>query len=445
MKTPFIKFVNHASVILSNGNISILTDPWYFGLAFNNGWSLLKETNIQDIEDILNNIDYIWISHEHPDHFSIPFFKKFKDFIIKNDIKIIFQKTVDKRVIGFLNKNNIQTIELDEDIFFQIDKDFKIKIIKSDFYDSTLIAHINDCVIFNLNDCPIDNKKDLEDFKNKHGTCDILLSQFSYAAWKGGKSNIKWRSNAAKKKIDTIYMQSKILEARYTIPFASFIYFSNNYNFYMNTESNKINDLVNLNNKDDINLIVFKHLEQQNLNELFQNQDSITYWVSIYKNLNILPKFNFDNSIFFEELNKSFIKYQENIFKNNSKSLIFLLRKLPFFNFFSEITIFIEDINENITVDIFRGLVIKSKNTYDISMNSNSFNFLLNNQFGFDTLTVNACFEISKPKSFEKFTKFFALGNLNNLGISLNYLIFFNVKLIKLFFNRIRKVRKNIS
>ena len=47
-------FVNHASVILSDGEITLITDPWIFGSAFNNGWELLSKSKfeIDDFEKI---------------------------------------------------------------------------------------------------------------------------------------------------------------------------------------------------------------------------------------------------------------------------------------------------------------------------------------------------------------------------------------------------------
>ena len=64
----FITFVNHASVIFSHKNIRLMTDPWIFGNAFNNGWSLSSESKFT-INDF-QNITHIWFSHEHPDHFN---------------------------------------------------------------------------------------------------------------------------------------------------------------------------------------------------------------------------------------------------------------------------------------------------------------------------------------------------------------------------------------
>ena len=50
------------------------------------------------------NISHIWFSHEHPDHFSVGFFLKFKELIKQKNITILFQHTRDKRVKDFFIK-----------------------------------------------------------------------------------------------------------------------------------------------------------------------------------------------------------------------------------------------------------------------------------------------------------------------------------------------------
>ena len=62
-----IEFVNHASYIVEVKGKKLITDPWLEFRAFNEGWELLSETKFsyEDFKDI----DYIWFSHEHPDHF----------------------------------------------------------------------------------------------------------------------------------------------------------------------------------------------------------------------------------------------------------------------------------------------------------------------------------------------------------------------------------------
>ena len=97
-----IQFINHASVLVKNGGIKLLSDPWYQGDAFHKGWNLIHELSDEEILNLLDEVTHIWISHEHPDHFSIMFFKKFGEILKEKNIEIIFQDTKDKRVESFL-------------------------------------------------------------------------------------------------------------------------------------------------------------------------------------------------------------------------------------------------------------------------------------------------------------------------------------------------------
>ena len=92
-----IQFINHASVRISYEDVSLLSDPWYFGDAFHKGWNLLVEQSTDEIMKIINSITHIWISHEHPDHFSISFFKNYEELIKSQGIVILFQETNDHR------------------------------------------------------------------------------------------------------------------------------------------------------------------------------------------------------------------------------------------------------------------------------------------------------------------------------------------------------------
>ena len=291
----YIQFINHASVFITDGQDGILTDPWYEGSVFHNGWNLLYENKLNDIEKILNKTTYIWISHEHPDHFSIIFFKKYLNIIKSKNIKIIFQNTLDKRVFSFLNKLELNVIELKDFTNFNINKSFSIQVFKDSFYDSSLILKVKNKVIFNLNDCPIKNNKFLNSLKKKFGKCDILLTQFSYAAWKGGEKNISWRQKSAKEKLETMYTQSKILEAKIVIPFASFIYFSHKMNFYLNDCANKPNDVIKFMDNSDSKVVFLQPYEIQYFETIEQNKESLDFWNRLYNSIPNLKINSFDN------------------------------------------------------------------------------------------------------------------------------------------------------
>ena len=240
MNNTTIEFINHASVLITHNNIGILSDPWYRGPVFHNGWRLIHENKETEIIKILEKTTHIYISHEHPDHFDVSFFNSSENIEIlkKNNIKIIFQHTKDKRVINFLKSKGITVNEFKNDELVKLSEDVTAQIVKHDFYDSSLAITTPDTKILNLNDAPMRTDNEIKSFKNRYGNFDILLTQFSYAAWKGGKKNKSFREKAAVEKILHIEKQASILDCKTVIPFASFIYFSNELNFYMNDSIN---------------------------------------------------------------------------------------------------------------------------------------------------------------------------------------------------------------
>ena len=77
-------------------------------------------------------------------------------------------------------------------------------------------------------------------------------------------------------------------------------------------------------------------------------------------------------------------------------------------------------------------------------MHSESLKFIFKNNFGFDTLTVNGCFESSK-EGFVKSTKTFAIGTLNSMGLKFNIGLLLNVKLVFFFIGLLKKVGKKLK
>ena len=101
------------------------------------------------------------------------------------------------------------------------------------------------------------------------------------------------------------------------------------------------------------------------------------------------------------------------------------------------------DHNKNYEFSLINGFQLKHNATSDIKMHSESLQFIFKNDFGFDTLTVNGCFE-SSQKGFVKSSKTLAIGNLNAMGFGLNFNLIFQPKFIFLFLNLIRKVSKKL-
>ena len=439
-----IQFINHASILITHGEIKLLSDPWYQGEAFHKGWNLLHELSDSEIDNLLLNVSHIWISHEHPDHFSLMFFKKFGNKIKDRKIKILFQNTADKRVESYLLALNYELEIIKFNSWTSLAKDFEILCIKDGFYDSGLAIRTSDKTILNLNDCEIKDASRCKQVFNIVGECDVLFSQFSFAAWKGGVDNIKWRNLAAKEKLNTLKLQVKYFKPKVLVPFASYIYFSNQVNSYLNDSSNRPEKVIDtfLDNKVSVNIMKpFECFE--NILENFNNNDSLLFWNKAFEAVNE-SEFKVFDTIDIQTLEDSFTKYQQRVFKNNSMLFMKIIRLVSPIYAFKPIVIKINDLNINVNFDIFSEKLSTTLLNADVSMSSESFNFIMTNSFGFDTLTVNGCFEEESDSGFSRAARTLAIENFNNMGISFKPSVIFNIQLITLFISRLKDVSKKI-
>ena len=440
-----IQFINHASVRISYEDVSLLSDPWYFGDAFHKGWNLLVEQSADEISKIIKSTTHIWISHEHPDHFSISFFKNYEELIKSQGIVILFQETNDKRVKEFFIQNGFNFSELKFEKPFQITNNYKITCIKDGFYDSALFIQTKDKKILNLNDCNVRTESRANEIYKVTGKCDILLTQFSYAAWKGGKANLSWRKLASKEKLNDIALQVKKFEPKQLIPFASFVYFSNESNNYLNDSVNWPKDVSNKLKNMDVFVNIMKPFDYlDEINSLQKIQNATDFWEKKYSNIST-NKYNKYNIVEIDELQQCFKKYQTRVFHNNNKYFIKFARVLSSNKIFQPITIKLQDTNKTIVLDIFLDSLKPSNLSADLVMSSESLKFILSFPFGYDTLTVNGCFEEENNNGFMKATRSLAIENLNNIGISFNPSIFYNLSAIIMFLKRLKGVENKLK
>ena len=439
-----VKLINHASAKVRVDDVSIISDPWYDGSVFHKGWKLLHELTVEETKGHLQNTDYIYVSHEHPDHFSPSFFfnKEYKSLILENKTQILFQETKDKRVLNFLKKNDYDVIEVPNNKFINLKNNVRAKIIKFGYVDSALILEGSKERILNLNDCPLNNIEEIKKFRKDHGKFDLLLTQFSYAAWKGNEDNKDFRRSAAQEKLNTIENQFKILECKKVVPFASFIYFSNQLNSFMNDEINKPHVFQKSLSKK-IDSVILAPGEEQIISQLKQSENSLNFWKKKYEDINKYPLESFNNSVDLGTLQDEYTKYKQKVLEINSKAIIYISSKIKFLKFFQPINIFLYDHKKNYEFSLINGLKPTENNSSDISMHSESLAFIFKNDFGYDTLTVNGCFEASKD-GFIKATRSFAIGSLNSMGLKLNYKLIFNYDLIIFFLKLLKKVSKKL-
>ena len=184
-----VTLINHACVKIAIGDAVILCDPWLSGPAFNNGWDLLIKTPLT-LDEVMTGVTHIWVSHEHPDHFVPKFFIDIS--AAYKSIPVLFQETRDRRVKSFIESRGFDVTEL-PDRREQTIGGVRMICGVSEFYDSWLHVRDGTHSVLNLNDCAEGDEAELREIAALTGPIDMLLTQFSYAAWKGGRANAQFR------------------------------------------------------------------------------------------------------------------------------------------------------------------------------------------------------------------------------------------------------------
>lgn len=133
-KVTEIKFINHACLIFKMGDITFATDPWIIGSAFCNGWWLAKPSP-SNVFDELNKCDFLYISHNHPDHLHPASLEK-----IRKDIPILtadFQSGSTKDYLENLGFSNVQAMNFSSSLIDE-KREISLSVLKSgDFRDDS--------------------------------------------------------------------------------------------------------------------------------------------------------------------------------------------------------------------------------------------------------------------------------------------------------------------
>jgi UDP-MurNAc hydroxylase len=221
-----IRFVSHASFSVESGGITLLCDPWLFGKAFNQGWALLSPAAPVPWK----KIDYVWISHQHPDHLHFPTLKSLPPQE-RNRLTVLYQKHASLRipkVLRGLGYSNVQELTLNKWISLRCG--VEVMCGSAGSMDSWIAVRAEGVNVLNLNDCMIEPAH-LAYISKLVGKVTVLLTQFSFANWIGNRAD---ELGEVETKLQEVQQRVNFLKPEATIPFASFIYFCSQENSWMN-------------------------------------------------------------------------------------------------------------------------------------------------------------------------------------------------------------------
>lgn len=416
MNRNVLTFVNHACFTVQNQSALLLVDPWLEGAAFNNGWSLLDQSTsntgmVVQLERARLPV-YIWYSHEHPDHFSVSFVKKLKENF-QGKVTFLFRHTLDKRLHGFLRRNEFDVIECAEGVPVALGHDMRITVFPHSDSDSWCLINCGGRTILNLNDCILASADDCRAVRRKAERIapriDFLFTQFGYANWVGNPDQSALRKSAAHEKINRIALQIAHLKPRVVVPFASFVYFSHPENAYHNAEQNTPQAILKAPQlAGAAHMIRFMQpggtidLDDDSAASLAAaSERAVAHWMALEGHGALLAV---QGPAALGEIKAAFETYRATV----STGLLGLPGLLELTGRLKPLTINLMDAQQTVQVSYRSGLKVLDRSApFHVSMTSSNVVFLFKNEYGCDTTHVNGRFRSASPAAFLLFTRFF--------------------------------------
>lgn len=188
MNSMQITYLGHAGFYVETQACVIMMDPWLSrGGAFDASWFQYPD-NAGMQERILAQFEespkdkYIYISHEHKDHFDLPFLQS----IQKRNFQFIlarFHRSVVKEQLLAVNYACEGIIELGYDGEHPLsDGSIRLFVLDAELdCDSAILVKTATGSFLNINDCKLHEK--LEKINNQYGPFDVFAGQFSGAIW----------------------------------------------------------------------------------------------------------------------------------------------------------------------------------------------------------------------------------------------------------------------
>jgi UDP-MurNAc hydroxylase len=401
-----IHFVGHACVVIECSRTAILMDPWFSGKIFNNSWTLNPAPVFNPA--MLDRIDYLWISHEHPDHCHFPTLGSFPNSF-KQRATILFQARDSEKMVAAFKGLGYQHFRLlpHREVVPLDSAGARVYCYHAGLMDSALAVLDDGEVILNANDARISTgeckliRKDLDHV-------DVLLNQFSLAAYAGFQPAERYLPARAEQILRNMSEVHRALNAQVTIPFASFIYFSAADNKYVNRYANTANDAYDYLNRQGRHAAVLYpgHTYQvgarHDSSEALERYNAVPGWDELpYDPIETKPL----DAIF-----DAYAAMAEQIRERYSRAVLLPLRP---------VTIRIPDLDRTIEFSIAKGLIAEVSNSQqpDLSINSQPLWFGFKFPFGIQTLGVSARFRLHR--NFRNWKMHRVLFSLNNGGVYL--------------------------
>jgi hypothetical protein len=374
-----IQLVSHASVLIRTADLTIWTDPWLTGKVFNNSWTLLLDPAWDPAW--LDEIDYLWISHEHPDHFNIPTLRALPD-AFKRRVTVLFQANNSDKMFAALRRLGFQhTLALPHRQILALRGRTRVYCYQVGQMDSCLAVLGDDTTVLDINDAEADTQ-DCQRMRADLGPVRVVLNQFSLAGYGGEHDRATRLPAKARQIVDNMIANHRDLGAEVTIPIASFVYFSSVDNAYMNAYANTPRTVADAFDHAGLQLAVLDHGDDYTVGQPWDSAPALRHYDAVYAALPQLPLDPVPPASL-AELSAALTQLHARLVEFYPPWLLA--------TWLRPITANILDLGEIVEIDLAHGQWRRTPSAaIDLSLNAQPLLFALQHPFGVQTLGVSA-------------------------------------------------------
>lgn len=420
LAAPKITWVNHASYVLEASGAVLLTDPWFEGTAFDDGWALYSQTRAD--EDLLRRVTHVWLSHEHPDHFS-PISLRSIPEDARHRITVLYQTSRDRRVVDYCRDLGFGDVrELRANNWVQLSDEFRVMCNPWRLGDSYLAVETPAGLVLNVNDCVIRTAREAEAIFDDLGRRSprIVLMQYGYANRVGNPDEVGLRQAAARSELESVGTVISVLQPKYVLPFASFIWFCHRENTYMNDSQSTATDAIRfVRDHTTSSPVVLYPGESWALHDDPPPADlSASRYDADLSTRVQGPHLTASDTVTLEALLDDGRAFAEDLRSVNGALPLAILDRLGRLGPFA---IWVSDLNRALLLSR-RGLEPASvpANRCDIALGSAAFGFMLRHRYGGATLFMNGRFSAPPEGHLERILPLVNLRDANNRGIGVS-------------------------
>jgi UDP-MurNAc hydroxylase len=404
--THEVSLVNHASLLHEIDGLRLLSDPWLSGTVFADGWELVHMggTTVADLSP-----DVIWLSHEHPDHFS-PGDLKVLPKSERGRVQVITRLATDRKVAAYCAQQGFAVTEMLPHTWVELSNTVRV-MTGSVGTDSWLAVTDGMTTVLNLNDCQT-NSDVMAQVAELVGPVDLLASQFSYASWMGNPGDATTPRRAAANVFEMLAGQLSAIRPRQFLPFAAFVRFGHATNAWWNQYAPRVDNAAAYFAKGGTDVVVLfpgdSHVPGQP-----GPRDAISRWDLAYADAAKRPLIQEIDSVLMPDMNLAWEQMAKRLREDNDWQKV--VRDLE--PRLEPTLVRLEDLGIRIVHNIFSDelSVLPDSNDWDVNTTSDVFVEVFRNRWGRGTLTISGRLRLRYATALRFFrqTQLYYSNNLN--------------------------------